>query len=62
MHHLIDEPECSQCGAKHSETFQRPGIEGRRCLVCGHEQIIRTRDDGTEEPAIWTSSHTRPSF
>jgi len=62
MYFKIKEPECSQCGAKHSETFRRQGVEGRRCLVCGHEQIIRSKPDGMKESVIWTSSHTRPQF
>ena len=64
MYHEIEEPECSACGAKNSETFQRQGINGRRCLVCGHEQVANTTTTQNNDaaPMIWTSSHTRPQF
>lgn len=45
MYIYLPEPECSKCGQKHSETFQRKDCSGRRCLQCGHENIERAPAD-----------------
>lgn len=60
----MEEPECSQCGAKNYETFQRnyPPIEGIRCLVCSHEVITKASTIYPDQHITWTSNHTKPQF
>ncbi len=43
MHIDLPEPECSKCGHRNSETFQRGSVQGRRCLNCKHEQTVNIR-------------------
>ncbi|MCP3964734.1 MAG: hypothetical protein GY718_00050 [Lentisphaerae bacterium] len=45
MYIEIPDPQCSKCGNKHSETFQRKAESGRRCLSCGHENVMRAPAD-----------------
>ena len=62
MNHQLPEPQCSVCGSRQSETFQRPGITGRRCLQCGHEQVVRIAQNQSTTPAMWSSNNTLRQF
>ncbi len=48
----LPEPECSKCGQKNSETFQRRNKSGRRCLQCGYENVVSAPADRVGD-RIW---------
>ena len=56
--------QCSKCGSTNSETFQRIGSRGIRCLDCGHEVTEKDiQDVGCGDTYTWTSDTTTlPSF